>query len=111
MQGASLHRRHRFWMPDVGYSDFEYSTPARKRCGASLPTALQDAVAFLPLWGDFVVVWNLNALCFEAIDGFDHGLAGVAFEPGGGAPWVIGGFGDQSMFYGILMGVVQPREI
>ena len=57
------------------------------------------------------VVFDMDAVDLEAVDGLHLSRGGGALEPGGGTPAILVGDRHQAMLDRILMHVVQPGEI
>jgi hypothetical protein len=77
-------------------------------CGSPLPLFHTRA---LPLGGGLKFIRYLHAVNLEAIDGLNHRRRSRTFEPSRRTPWILICYEHQRMFHGILVNVVQARQI
>jgi hypothetical protein len=64
-----------------------------------------------PPHSKLIIVGDVQVVDLESVDGFYHGWGGGSLEPGSGTPRVLISNVHETMLYGILMHIVEPREI
>ena len=57
------------------------------------------------------IVLDLETVGLESVDRFYEGVSGLAFEPPGTAPTILVGDGDDAVFYGVLVHVVETSVV
>ena len=86
----------------------DWQVLARVRLPANPSCNLQDASR---LTDGLIIVVHIDAVDFLAVNRFDLRGRGESLKPRRRTPRILAGYRHQAMFDGILMNIIEPRQI